>query len=86
MQSNKRGKPQDVLQAKAYYFECLLEKTTDPVYWPEEKLLEAKKALTAAKEKGHRCEKAMSLLTSAIAKASYPNVIQGSLSNSPETD
>ena len=75
MKLMQQGNPQqEALHARAYYFECLLGKTTDPVYWSKEKLLAAQEALYAARQRGYECTTAMAQLTSAISKASYPNL------------
>ncbi|MBU6490946.1 hypothetical protein KGQ25_02200 [Patescibacteria group bacterium] len=73
MTFDKRNNPKSATRAGPYYFEILLE-TTDPVYWSEEELLEVREALSAARERGHDCTAAAAILTSAILKASYPNV------------
>ncbi len=63
-----------ILAQRAYYFECLLKRTNDPVCWTAEKLLEAKQVLHAARDRGYECSGTLALLASAIHKASYSNV------------
>jgi hypothetical protein len=58
--------------ARANYFKGLVMKTTDPVYWEAEQLIEAKNALAAARDhgKGHIYQTALAMIESAVHKAS----------------
>ncbi|MFA6414617.1 MAG: hypothetical protein WC217_00910 [Candidatus Paceibacterota bacterium] len=50
-------------------------KTTDPVYWEPERLIEARAALSAARDrgKGRIFETALAMVESAVHKASINN-------------
>lgn len=67
---NTKCSPEEHMLDRANYFKGLVTKTTDPVEWEKEKLLEAKEALHAAQH--HRAfENALAMIESAVHKASF---------------